>query len=88
MSMKGLAGVSTHGHREWLPVFGNSQDMATLSAAVERTLEEHPSAHGFLLRRHGLYTWGRDVDEAKRHVEVLEFLLEVSGRTARSAVPP
>ncbi|HSQ21036.1 MAG TPA: class II aldolase/adducin family protein, partial [Blastocatellia bacterium] len=39
------------------------------------------NAHGFLLRRHGLYTWGNDITEAKRHVEIFEFLLEVRGRT-------
>ena len=47
---------------------------------VARLLEEKPGIHGFLLRRHGLYTWGKDVFEAKRHVEILEFLFEVLGR--------
>ena len=39
-----------------------------------------PLRHGFLIRRHGLYTWGRDVEEACRHVEIFEFLFEVVGR--------
>jgi methylthioribulose-1-phosphate dehydratase len=79
--LKGLEGVSTHEHNEWLPIIENSQDMTRLAGSVEATLEQHPRAHGFLLRRHGLYTWGRDIAEAKRHVEILEFLLEVRGRT-------
>jgi methylthioribulose-1-phosphate dehydratase len=37
-----------------------------------------------LLRGHGLYTWGSDLAEAKRHVEILEFLLEVVGRMRNS----
>ena len=78
--LKGLAGVHTHEHREWLPILDNGQDMADLAKSVERTLEKHPGAHGFLLQGHGLYTWGRDLMEAKRHVEILEFLLEVVGR--------
>jgi methylthioribulose-1-phosphate dehydratase len=32
------------------------------------------------LRSHGLYTWGEDVAQARRHVEIFEFLLEVAGR--------
>ncbi len=44
-------------------------------------LDEHPDAHGFLLRSHGLYTWGADLPQAVRHVEILEFLLEVVGRS-------
>jgi methylthioribulose-1-phosphate dehydratase len=43
-------------------------------------LSRQPNAHGFLIRRHGLYTWGRDLDEARRQMEALEFLFEVIGR--------
>jgi methylthioribulose-1-phosphate dehydratase len=81
--LKGLAGVKTHAHREWLPIFENSQDMPELSGRVAEALAADPRAHGFLLRGHGLYTWGRDLDEARRHVEILEFLLEVTGRLAK-----
>ncbi len=79
--LKGLEGVQTHQHREWLPILENSQDYDALARNVERVLGDHPGSHGFLLRRHGLYTWGRDLTEAKRHVEILEFLMEVLGRT-------
>jgi methylthioribulose-1-phosphate dehydratase len=79
--LKGLAGVRTHEHREELPIIENSQDMEALSSAFAGVLERYPGAHAVLLRRHGLYTWGRDLDEARRHVEILEFLLEVIGRT-------
>jgi len=79
--LKGLEGVRTHEHREWLPILQNCQDSARLVQMVEATLKQNPAAHGLLLRRHGLYTWGQSVAEAKRHVEILEFLLEVIGRT-------
>ena len=78
--LKGLAGVHTHEHREWLPILDNAQDWAGKAPLVEQMLTQHADAHGFLLRGHGLYTWGRDLAEARRHVEVLEFLLEVTGR--------
>jgi methylthioribulose-1-phosphate dehydratase len=74
--LKGLSGVQTHEHREWLPLIENSQSMVSLAETVSNVLEQHPVAHGFLLKRHGLYTWGADVAEAKRHVEILEFLME------------
>src|SRR5262249_49785663 len=78
--LKGLAGVNTHEHREWLPILDNSQDMDELARKLEELLRQRPDAHGFLLRGHGLYTWGQSVSEARRHVEILEFLLEVVGR--------
>lgn len=79
--LKGLAGVRTHKHREWLPILENSQDMTELADRVARQLGEAPGIHGFLLREHGLYTWGESLAEAKRHVEILEFLMEVLGRS-------
>jgi methylthioribulose-1-phosphate dehydratase len=79
--LKGLQGISTHMHREWLPIIENSQDMLALANNISEILRRHENAHGFLLRRHGLYSWGKDLPQAKRHVEILEFLLEVVGRT-------
>ena len=82
--LKGLEGVRTHQHREWLPILENSQDMEELSGQVATTLRQNPGIHGFLLREHGLYTWGSSLQEAKRHVEILEFLLEVVARASAS----
>lgn len=81
--LKGLQGVRTHEHTEFLPIIENSQDMPALAEQVGATLSEHKAAHGFLLRRHGLYSWGQTLAEAKRHIEILEFLLESMGRTLR-----
>ncbi len=84
--LKGLDGVRSHQHREWLPIIENSQDMGALAGTVEQVLARCPEAHAFLLEGHGLYTWGSDLAVAKRHVEILEFLLEVVGR--RTGVRP
>ena len=80
--LKGLAGVRTHEHRELIPVVDNDQDMSRLAVVVGNVLDAQPNAHGLLLRRHGLYTWGATLAEAERHVEILEFLFEVMGRAA------
>jgi methylthioribulose-1-phosphate dehydratase len=78
--LKALSGVKTHEHREWIPIIENSQDYGVLRAQVKKTLAAHPASHGILLAGHGLYSWGKDVSEAVRHAEGLEFLLEVKGR--------
>ena len=80
--LKGLQGVRTHEHSEWLPIIDNAQDMPALAEVVGKTLNQHKAAHGFLLRRHGLYSWGDTLAQAKRHIEILEFLIETMGRTA------
>lgn len=86
--LKGLEGVKTHEHTEWLPILENSQDIPALATKVEDVLRRQPAAHGFLLRAHGLYTWGHDLAQARRHVEILEFLLETTGRKQFAAAGP
>jgi methylthioribulose-1-phosphate dehydratase len=83
--LKGLDGVTTHAHREWVPIVENDQDMARLARRVNDVLERDRDArlHAILLRGHGLYTWGRTIDDAARHIEILEFLLEAVGRRSQ-----
>ena len=81
--LKGLDGVTTHEHREWVPIVANDQDMARLAGRVRAVLERDTRVHGILLRGHGLYTWGRTIADAERHVEILEFLLEAVGRRSQ-----
>jgi methylthioribulose-1-phosphate dehydratase len=80
--LKGLAGVTTHEHLEWVPVVANSQDMPALATELDQVLGSQPDCHGVLVAGHGLYTWGADLAEAERHVEIFEFLFEVLGRHA------
>jgi methylthioribulose-1-phosphate dehydratase len=74
--LKALSGVETHAVRLEVPVFPNDQDIARLAARVETYMREHPGLHGYLIEGHGLYTWGRTVADARRHVEAFEFLFE------------
>ena len=78
--LKGLEGITSHEAEEFVPVLANLQDMEALAGEVERVLDERPDSHGFLLAGHGLYTWGADLVQARRHVEIFEFLLELSLR--------
>jgi methylthioribulose-1-phosphate dehydratase len=82
--LKGLRGVSTHQHAEWLPIFENTQDIPSLAEAVTAAMRDsiRPLQHGYIIRRHGIYTWGQDIDEAFRQIEILEFLLECLARSA------
>ena len=81
--LKGLDGVASHQHQEWVPILENDQDMPRLAEVLAKTLADHPQAHAVLLRRHGLYTWGATLAEAERHVEILEFLFETLVRRSR-----
>ena len=74
--------LEPHEHTRWIEIFENTQDIPALAEQVRDRLCDavEPLTHGYLIRRHGLYTWGRDLDEARRHVEIFEFLLECVAR--------
>ncbi|MDJ0834966.1 MAG: methylthioribulose 1-phosphate dehydratase [Acidobacteriota bacterium] len=72
--LKGLAGNITHDMTEVVPILPNSQDMTELAAQVSERLK--PETHGFLIAGHGLYTWGKTIADARRHVETFEFLFD------------
>ena len=80
--LKGLDGITTHEASKLVEVFANDQDIARLAGRVRPRLldTEKPLKHGFLLERHGLYAWGKSLAEARRHIEIFEFLFEVLGR--------
>lgn len=73
---KAFPGVTTHESRVVIPVFPNSQDIPALAAVVDAYLDANPQTVGYLIRGHGLYTWGATVADTQRHIEALEFLFE------------
>ena len=85
--LKGLSGVKTHAYIERVPILENSQDYEDLATQLDMALDAYPHAHGVLLSRHGLYTWGQTVAEARRHLEALEFLFEVEERRMSGSQP-
>lgn len=73
---KAFTGVVTHESRVVVPVFDNDQDIARLAGDVQPWLEAHPDCVGYLIRGHGLYTWGATMSDALRQVEAFEFLFD------------
>jgi len=83
--LKGLSGITTHETEVKIAIFPNTQDIPALAHELAARLHDPatPLRHGFLIAGHGLYAWGKDLAEARRHIEVLEFLFEVIGRKNR-----
>ena len=72
--LKAFSGNSTHEAAVDVPVLANTQDMRVLAAQVDALLDVGPM-WGYLIDGHGLYAWGADMAEARRHLEAFEFLL-------------
>jgi methylthioribulose-1-phosphate dehydratase len=71
---KAFSGIKTHQSCVCLPIVENSQDMQALCENV-RPLFEQRDFWGYLISGHGIYTWGKDILEARRHLDAFEFLL-------------
>ena len=71
---KALSGVTSHEARVALPVLDNDQDALALDARAAAAVP--PDGHGYLIRGHGLYTWGADARRAARHAEALDFIFQ------------
>ncbi|MCS6904913.1 MAG: methylthioribulose 1-phosphate dehydratase [Bacteroidia bacterium] len=74
--LKGLNGINTHHAQVTVPIFDNTQNMPELAQKFTQWLENHPSTWGILIEGHGFYTWGNSVADAKKHLEVFEFLFD------------
>jgi len=73
--LKAFSGYTTHDTAMQVPVFPNAQDMAELMARVDAWLDAGRPLHAYLIDGHGIYTWGCDMAETRRHLEALEFML-------------
>ena len=78
---KAFAGVTTHEGQVLVPIFDNDQDIACLAGQVQQWLDTHPDCVGYLIRGHGLYTWGPQMSDALRQIEAFEFLFECELKT-------
>lgn len=73
---KAFSGIATHESQVVVPIFDNDQDIERLAARVQPWLDQHPDCVGYLIRGHGLYTWGAQMRDALRQIEAFEFLFE------------
>lgn len=74
---KGFKGQTTHEDTVAIPIFSNSQDMIEFSTWMAERKEELNN-HCLLIKGHGTYAWGENLFEAKRHLETLDYLSEIT----------
>lgn len=82
--LKAFPGITTHATTVTLPIFDNDQNILRLAAQVEAYLQQNSGVFGYIIRSHGLYTWGDTVADAMRHIEAFDYLfgceLQLKGR--------
>jgi methylthioribulose-1-phosphate dehydratase len=74
--LKGLPNTSSHNTILKIPIFDNDQDMIRFSKVLQ-TFAVSLENSAFVMEKHGIYVWGKTLAEAKRHLEIYEYLLDI-----------
>ena len=72
---KGFDGQTTHENYIDIPIFENTQDMQKFKEVMTEEAKRIQQ-HAFIIRKHGTYAWGKNLFEAKRHLETLDYLCQ------------
>jgi len=85
-----IKGIAGHGYEELLqvPIIDNTARERDLAGRMAEAMEAYPRAHAVLVRRHGVYVWGRDWVEAKTHAECYHYLFDIAVRMRQQGVDP
>ena len=86
--LKAFPGITTHETVVGIPIFANSQNIPALAQEVRDRLRTAAAPPAYLIRGHGAYGWGKDMEEAERVIEALEHLLtcEIEALRLRAGV--
>lgn len=78
-------GISGHGVFSPLrvPIIANTEREPELTGALAEALERDERAFAVLVRGHGVYIWGDDWKQAKRHAECYDYLFRAKVELAR-----
>jgi len=72
---KGFSGQTTHNATIEIPIFNNTQDIKEFSNVLKEN-KDRITNHTFIMKKHGTYAWGKNLFEAKRHLETLDYLCQ------------
>ena len=70
---KGFQGEISHLNNVKIPIIENNQEMIFFEKELHLRKSELLYSC-FVIRNHGTYAWGRNILEAKRHLETLDYL--------------
>ena len=85
--MKGIAGTGFHDVLE-VPIIENTAHECDLADSMADAIRAYPDSDAVLVRRHGVYVWGRDWVQAKTQAECYDYLFAAAVAMRRLGVDP
>ncbi len=84
--IKGIEGMSYH-DRLVVPIIENTARECDLAASLEAAIVAYPETRAVLVRRHGVYVWGKDWMQAKTQAECYDYLFRAAAELRRLGIP-
>jgi methylthioribulose-1-phosphate dehydratase len=84
--IKGIEGMA-FGDRLVVPIIENTARECDLADSLEEAILAYPNTHAVLVRRHGVYVWGRDWVSAKTQAECYDYLFRAAVDMRRLGIP-
>jgi len=84
--IKGIEGMS-YSDRLVVPIIENTARECDLADSLEEAILAYPDTHAVLVRRHGVYVWGRDWISAKTQAECYDYLFRAAVDMRRLGIP-
>lgn len=77
-----IKGLTGHGYYDTVqvPIIDNTARECDLADRMAGAMQAFPKSHAVLVRRHGVYIWGRDWVHAKTQAECYHYLFETAVR--------
>ena len=82
---KGVEGYGAFDTLE-VPIIENTAYECELADSLGEAIRKNPKSHAVLVRRHGVYVWGKDWKQAKTHAECYDYLFEAAGRMKQMGI--
>lgn len=84
-----IKGIQGMGYRDRLvvPIIENTAKECDLAEALEAAILAAPQTQAVLVRRHGVYIWGRDWVHAKTQAECYDYLFRAAVEMRRLGIP-
>lgn len=85
-----IKGLRDHGYYDTVevPIIPNTARECELTDSMAEAIEAWPKVDAVLVKRHGVYIWGRNWEHAKTQAECYDYLFRYADRMIRAGHPP
>ncbi|KAK7540631.1 Methylthioribulose-1-phosphate dehydratase [Phyllosticta citribraziliensis] len=70
-----------------IPIIENTAHEEDLAETLEQAMENYPDTYAVLVRRHGIYVWGDNVQKAKTQCESLDYIFQLAVEMKKLGLP-